>query len=213
MAHKVLAHPSFFSWQKRLIDLTLSSLGLLILTPIYFLTWPILLLLHGRPIIFKQKRIGQNGQVFTIYKLRTMVKNAEMWRGREKKRFAQLNYAPAPMFKIANDPRFTKIGHWLSRTGLDELPQLINIFKGEMSFVGPRPLPKKEALALKTLKPVWFEWRHRVKPGIFSVWTLDDRRHQSLKVWQTLDQQTLALSLLKQFQLMIKIALKQIKKF
>jgi lipopolysaccharide/colanic/teichoic acid biosynthesis glycosyltransferase len=74
------------------------------------------------------------------------------------------------MFKISNDPRFVKFGKFLSHTGLDELPQLVNVIKGEMSLVGPRPLPVAEANSLKIIDVDWYFWRHQVKPGLFSLW-------------------------------------------
>jgi lipopolysaccharide/colanic/teichoic acid biosynthesis glycosyltransferase len=101
-------------------------------------------------------------------------------------RFLTQNEAPAPMFKLHSDPRFVGIGQWLSNTGLDELPQLINILRGEMSFIGPRPLPIAEAKALLQRQVSW-RFRQAVKPGILSEWSLDNQRHRSLKHWQALD--------------------------
>jgi len=112
-----------------------------------------------------------------------MRRNAEL----DRNRYEHLNQAPYPMFKIFNDPRFIGIGRWLSQVGFDELQQLINILRGEMSFVGPRPLPTKEA---KLLDRSW-DFRYSVKPGIFSYWTLSKDRHESLAIWKKLDQMTL----------------------
>ena len=205
-------HSSFKNWPKQFFDWLISFFSILILSPLFLISWPILYFFNGRPIIFKQKRLGKNAQSFTIYKLRSMVNNAETLRNRQQKKYESLNYAPKPMFKIADDPRFTKIGRWLSHAGLDELPQLINVLKGEMTLVGPRPLPNKEVLTLKKLKPDWFAWRQSVKPGIFSLWTLDDRRHQSLKIWQELEKETLKLNLWQQYYLIGQVLLKQLKK-
>ncbi|MBP6933917.1 sugar transferase [Candidatus Woesebacteria bacterium] len=203
---------SYHACSKRFIDLILASMFLLILFPFFIIFWPILLWQIGLPIIFKQKRTGQNGKEFTIYKFRTMVKNAESLRLKNQKKFTKLNYAPAPMFKIDNDPRFTKFGKVLSKTGLDELPQVINVIKGDMALVGPRPLPVNEARELKKINPSWYSWRHLVKPGLFSLWVLDDNRHQSLKIWQKLEKETLVLNLYQQYVLIIKIVFIQLKK-
>lgn len=203
---------SFTSFLKYLIDLTLSLLILSILLPIFIVIYPILLSQIGYPIIFKQQRTGKNGKSFTIYKFRTMVKNAESLRLRKQKQLAKLNYAPQPMFKIGDDPRFIKFGKFLSHTGLDELPQLVNVIKGEMSLVGPRPLPVNEAKSLKTIDPDWHKWRHQVKPGLFSLWVLNDKRHHSLQNWKKLEKDTLTLNLSQQYLIIVKIVIIQLKK-
>ncbi len=136
----------------------------------------------GKPVLFLQKRSGLNKKPFTIYKFRTMTINASA----KQSKLKHLNQAPKPMFKIHDDPRFVGVGRWLSNTGLDELPQLINIIKGEMSLVGPRPLPITEANKL----PKEWAFRFLVKPGLFSYWTLDDRRHESLDIWKQLEVNT-----------------------
>jgi len=90
------------------------------------------------------------------------------------------NEAPEPMFKMQDDPRFVGIGRWLSRSGLDELPQLFNILRGNMSFVGPRPLPVEEAAAL----PASWEFRYQVRPGLVSEWVLSEKKYGSLRDWR-----------------------------
>jgi lipopolysaccharide/colanic/teichoic acid biosynthesis glycosyltransferase len=140
------------------------------------------LLADGWPVMFAQKRTGKDKKTFIIYKIRTMVKNAEVI----KKRLLHLNQAPAPMFKIFNDPRFIPGGKFLSTTGIDELPQLWNVVKGEMSLVGPRPLPVSEA---KKLGKPW-QFRFLVRPGLFSEWTVDGRRHKNGLIWKKLEQET-----------------------
>lgn len=117
-----------------------------------------------------------------MYKFRTMKLGAHQ----EQAQLQKLNQAPGPMFKIFDDPRFVGVGRWLSKSGLDELPQLFNVMKGEMSVVGPRPLPVAEA---KKLSADW-NFRHQVKPGIFSEWTIAENRHRSLTDWKKLDQLT-----------------------
>ncbi|MFZ6035446.1 MAG: sugar transferase [Patescibacteria group bacterium] len=129
--------------------------------------------------IFRQKRTGKDNKPFWIYKIRTMVDNAENM----KKEIRALNEVDGPVFKIQNDPRYTKVGKFLSHTGLDELPQLINIMKGEMDFVGPRPLPIEEA----RLIPKKYQKRSSVLPGITSPWILRGAHKLSFEKWMELD--------------------------
>lgn len=219
-------NPSFKTWPKKVIDYLLSILIGLITAPLWLIICPILLIKMGQPIIFKQKRIGKDGHFFWMFKVRSMVKNAEILRERFQDQYQQLNSAPTPMFKINDDPRFIKIklgkkngqpkefnlGKFLSHTGIDELPQLWNILRGEMSFFGPRPLPINEANELKELAPGWYAWRHSVSPGIFSIWALDKQRHQSLKVWRRLEVDSLKLNLFQQYLLITKVFYQQFKK-
>ncbi len=137
----------------------------------------------GGPIFFHQKRMGHQKKPFVLWKFRTMKHGAD---GTKKKLLAA-NEAPSPMFKIGNDPRYTRVGKFLSRVGFDELPQLWNILKGEMSLVGPRPLPIEEA---QTLPKTW-DFRYIVKPGIISEWAISPLRYQSLKKWSYLEKDTL----------------------
>ena len=119
---------------KRIFGFTTSLTGLIFFLPIFIIISTLIKLNSQGPTIFKQKRVGQNGKLFTLYKFRTMVKGAD----NIKKKYQHLNEVDGPVFKIKDDPRFTKIGKKLS-TGLDELPQLFNVLKGDMSLVGPRP--------------------------------------------------------------------------
>jgi len=152
-----------------------------------FFIWPFLLLIGflilvfggGWPVIFRQKRIGKKGKTFVIYKFRTMQLGAE----KKRKKYLHLNEANGPVFKIRDDPRFTKIGKFLSHTGLDELPQLFNILKGEMNLVGPRPLPIYEEKELKK----WQRKRESVKPGIISPWLFDGYHDSPFDDWMRLD--------------------------
>ncbi len=129
--------------------------------------------------IFRQKRTGKDNKPFWIYKIRTMVDNAEDM----KKEIWALNEVDGPVFKIQNDPRYTKVGKVLSHTGLDELPQLVNIIKGEMDFVGPRPLPIEEA----RLIPKKYQKRTTVLPGITSPWILKGAHKLSFREWMESD--------------------------
>jgi len=176
-------------------------------------------------IIFTQERTGLNGESFTIYKFRTMVKNAERIKSRYQQKYKKINQAPWPMFKNYNDPRFIKktiklpfgikkeikIGRWLSKTGFDELPQLINIIKGEMKLVGPRPLPIKEAEELKKIDAKWWQWRHSIKPGIFSYWSIDPKRHQSLNQWEKLEKKTLNTNFKEKIKIIFSVISQQLK--
>lgn len=136
-------------------------------------------LTSGLPVLFQQKRVGQGGRVFTIYKFRTMRKGAQ----EAQKQFMHRNEADGPVFKIHDDPRFTGIGEFLAHTGLDELPQLINVLKGGMALIGPRPLPVSEAAKLKP----WQKERQKIKPGIISPWILEGYHAQTFDAWMKSD--------------------------
>lgn len=177
------------SFHKRMFDLLVGTSLLLCAVPVLLLTGIAVLITSGWPIVYSQPRLGKNKQVFTLYKFRTMKVGAE----NTQKQLAKLNIAPAPMFKLKKDPRFTSIGYYLSHTGLDELPQLINVLKNDMSLVGPRPLPIAEG---KALKEDW-NWRWQVKPGLFSYWVLSPKRYQGLDTWKELELQTIQIQSLK----------------
>ncbi len=139
----------------------------------------LIVLTSGFPIIFRQKRVGKNGTMFTIYKFRTMILSAE----KKKSQYRRHNESDGPVFKIYNDPRFTPIGKFLSHTGLDELPQLFNVLRGDMTLIGPRPLPVFEA---KKLKP-WMRVRESVLPGIISPAILTGSYHKDFNAWMRYD--------------------------
>jgi lipopolysaccharide/colanic/teichoic acid biosynthesis glycosyltransferase len=131
------------------------------------------------PFIFKQLRSGKDKKPFWIYKIRTMKQNAESL----KKKILRLNEAEWPVFKIRDDPRYTKIGKILSRSGFDEIPQLINVITGEMTFVGPRPLPVDEAIRV----PEKYKQRFSVLPGITSNWVVAGSHNLSFRRWMEMD--------------------------
>lgn len=123
--------------------------------------------------------MGKNGKPFTLYKFRTMVVGSE----HKQRRYRHLNEADGPVFKIRRDPRYTSFGKFISHTGLDELPQLVNIIQGDMALFGPRPLPISEA---KKLLP-WQQARHAIKPGILSPWVLDGYHKKRFDDWMKSD--------------------------
>lgn len=143
-----------YQWKKRVMDLVFSSLGLLLSLPLWVLISICILLEDGRPVIYNQERVGKDGRIFRIFKFRSMKKNAEDESG--------------PIWAMENDSRVTKVGRILRATALDELPQLLNILKGEMSFVGPRPeRPELQRVFIERFPD--FEKRLAVKPGLTGI--------------------------------------------
>jgi len=157
----------------------LALIILILFLPLLVILYIVVKLTSKGPFIFKQKRMGKNRKVFEIYKIRTMVENAEDL----KSKICDLNEAEEPAFKIHDDPRYTRVGKFLAHTALDELPQLINIIKGETAFVGPRPLPIEEARKV----PKKYEKRFSVLPGMTSLWIIRGADHASFKKWMEMD--------------------------
>jgi exopolysaccharide biosynthesis polyprenyl glycosylphosphotransferase len=152
---------------KRVFDLIVASLALLLLSPLLLLSGLIVLIDAGWPIFFLQKRVGENGHQFSMIKFRTMVRNAEQMRAQVER----VDENGAVIHKSRNDPRVTRSGHFLRRFSLDELPQLLNVIKGEMSLVGPRP-------ELPYLAENYNHWQRRrlaVPPGITGWWQVNGR--------------------------------------
>lgn len=172
------------NWQllvKRLIDLIGSTLGLIMLSPLFGV---VSLLIKGTskgPVFFKQERVGYNGRVFHCLKFRTMVENAEEL----KKDLLKLNEMEGPVFKIRNDPRVTRVGWILRKTSIDELPQLVNVFIGDMSLVGPRP-PVPGEVSQYDLKD---RRRLSMRPGITCIWQVSGRNVIPFEKWMELDRQ------------------------
>jgi exopolysaccharide biosynthesis polyprenyl glycosylphosphotransferase len=151
-------------WLKRALDVAASGLGLLFLSPV-LLTVALLIKLDSRgPVFFRQPRIGRRGNRFYILKFRSMVPDAEQI----KDQLRQLNEAEGGLFKIGADPRITRVGSFLRRTSLDELPQLINVLRGDMSLVGPRPLVPDEDALIRG----WQRRRLAVRPGMTGLWQI-----------------------------------------
>lgn len=151
----------------------------MVVTPILFVVAVIIVITTGFPVLFRQKRIGKNGKPFIMHKFRTMRLGAE----KEQATLSNRNQANGPVFKIKDDPRFTKVGKFLAHTGLDELPQLYNVLAGDMALIGPRPLPVEEAGKLKS----WQKERQNIKPGIISPWILEGYHKQTFDAWMKSD--------------------------
>lgn len=156
---------------KRAIDVCLSAFGLLVGAPFLILVGLCVRLTSSGPAIFRQVRVGEGGKQFVIYKFRTMVGNAETLRIELEDR----NEADGPLFKVQGDPRVTRVGRALRHFGFDELPQLYNVLKGEMSLVGPRPPLPSETERYDE----WARGRLRVKPGITGLWQVNGRHELS----------------------------------
>ena len=165
---------------KRVIDIVGASLALILLAPALAAAAIAIRLTSRGPILFLQERVGLNKRRFTIFKFRTMVPDAETLIARLERR----NEASGPVFKIRNDPRLTPIGRFLRRTSIDELPQFFNVLKGEMSLVGPRPLPLRD---YNGFNEDWQRRRFSVKPGITCLWQVNGRSDISFDQWMKLD--------------------------
>jgi exopolysaccharide biosynthesis polyprenyl glycosylphosphotransferase len=166
---------------KQLLDTVGSLVWILILSPLLLAIAVVIKYTSPGPILFRQQRSGINGRPFTIYKFRTMVSNAEQL----KHELDAMNEMSGPVFKVTNDPRITRIGHVLRKYSLDELPQLFNVLRGEMSLVGPRPLPVDE---VKRFYDLAHRRRLSVKPGLTCLWQIGGRNNISdFKDWVRLD--------------------------
>lgn len=164
---------------KRIIDLAGAVVLLLLLSPVFILVAVAIRLDSRGEVIFRQKRIGLGGKAFTFYKFRSMCVDAETCR----KNIAHLNEVSGPIFKIRNDPRVTRVGRWLRRYSIDELPQLLNVLKGDMSFVGPRPPLPCEVEKYED----WQLARLSVIPGITCLWQVSGRSKLCFDDWVRLD--------------------------
>jgi exopolysaccharide biosynthesis polyprenyl glycosylphosphotransferase len=169
---------------KRALDFVTSLVLLIVLAPFLALVAVLIKATSPGRIFFAQERVGLNKRTFWIYKFRTMVVNAEdMLPALE-----QHNEVSGPVFKITNDPRMTPIGKLLRRTSIDELPQLVNVLKGDMSLVGPRPLPLRD---YEGFSEDWQRRRFSVRPGITCLWQVNGRSSIAFKKWMELDLQYL----------------------
>jgi len=167
---------------KRALDITVAAVALMIFFPILVIAAIAIKLTSPGPVFFLQERIGLNKRRFKIFKFRTMVPNAE----RMMSLLVKHNEVAGPVFKIKNDPRITPIGKFLRRSSIDELPQLINVLNGDMSLVGPRPLPVRD---YEGFNEDWQRRRFSVKPGITCLWQVNGRSGVTFDQWMLLDLQ------------------------
>ena len=180
-SQQVFAGKQGYRMWKRTQDIILSLLGLLLLWPVLLLVAIIILIdSPGACPIFTQMRVGKDGRVFKLYKFRTMHPHAE-------EKLAELlkyNEMNGPVFKIRNDPRITRVGKFIRKTSIDELPQLINVLKGEMSLVGPRPALPREVEQYSDYQ----KQRLLITPGLTCYWQIQPRRNDlSFDEWLELD--------------------------
>jgi exopolysaccharide biosynthesis polyprenyl glycosylphosphotransferase len=168
-----------YAWLKRAFDLVFASLLLIALSPLMLLAALLVKLTSRGPILFKQVRVGRGGRHFWCYKFRSMCVDAEA----KKEKYLHLNEASGPVFKIKHDPRVTPVGRLLRKFSVDELPQLFNVLRGEMSIVGPRPpIPSEVA----TYGPHERK-RLAVLPGLTCLWQVSGRSNISFDHWIELD--------------------------
>ena len=164
---------------KRALDVVGAAAALLLAGPIVLLAALAVRLTSRGPAFYKSTRLGQDGRPFTFYKLRSMYVGADA----ERAKLMHMNEADGPVFKIARDPRVTRVGQWMRSTSVDELPQLLNVLKGDMSLVGPRPPLPEEAEKYEA----WQRRRLDVKPGITCLWQVSGRSRLGFDEWMRLD--------------------------
>jgi exopolysaccharide biosynthesis polyprenyl glycosylphosphotransferase len=182
---------------KRLFDIVVSAAALWLLLPLLSVVALLVKLSSKGPIFFKQVRVGLNGRHFHMLKFRSMVTDAEQL----KAQLESKNEQAGPVFKMKKDPRVTSIGRYLRRYSIDELPQLINVLRGDMSLVGPRPPVPKEVLQYKP----WQRRRLSVRPGLTCIWQVSGRNQISFEEWMYMDMQYIDhWSLSEDFNLILK---------
>jgi lipopolysaccharide/colanic/teichoic acid biosynthesis glycosyltransferase len=166
---------------KRTLDIIVSTLGIILLVPVFIILWLAIRLDSPGPAIFRQRRVGRSEKLFTCLKFRTLNHNAneEVHRQAIRRFWAgeRLSDDPNSPYKLTDDSRVTRVGYWLRRTSLDELPQLLNVLRGEMSIVGPRPAIPYELEHYQK----WHHERHDVKPGITGAWQVGGRGRVKLE--------------------------------
>lgn len=164
---------------KRTIDLVFSAVVLVVAGPLMALIALMIKLESPGPVLFPQERVGKNGRRFTLYKFRSMIEGAE----HQQEALRDLNEADGPLFKIRDDPRATRLGKWLRRLSLDELPQLYNVLRGEMSLIGPRPPIPAEVEQYQE----WHKRRLEISPGITGLWQVSGRSELTFDEMALLD--------------------------
>jgi exopolysaccharide biosynthesis polyprenyl glycosylphosphotransferase len=175
----VTTWPSLF---KRIFDCVGSTLALIVLSPLLITAAILVKFTSEGPILFRQTRVGLNKRMFSMYKFRTMIPNAE----EVQAELMSMNEMSGPVFKIKDDPRVTPLGRFLRKTSIDELPQLFNVFKGEMSLVGPRAMSRRDFQLFNTDT---HRRRFSVKPGITCLWQVNGRNAIPFEQWMELDLQ------------------------
>lgn len=169
-------------WQlfiKRTVDIVISGVGLLLLSPLFFVVSILIKFTSSGPVFFTQKRVSLHGRIFNVFKFRSMYKEAE----KQLDKVTVLNEMDGPVFKIKNDPRITPLGKFLRKSSIDELPQLLNVFMGTMSLVGPRPALPKEVTQYKASQ----RRRLSVRPGITCIWQAYHRGEKDFDKWMQSD--------------------------
>jgi exopolysaccharide biosynthesis polyprenyl glycosylphosphotransferase len=170
-------------WQlvmKRFIDIVGSAALLLALVPLFAIVALLIKIDSPGAILFAQERVGYNKRRFGVLKFRTMVVEAD----KQQDMIEHLNEVEGPVFKIRKDPRITRVGAFLRRFSIDELPQLVNVLKGEMSLVGPRPLPVRD---VQRIEIQWHKRRFSIKPGITCLWQVNGRSDIGFNEWVRMD--------------------------
>ncbi len=188
---------------KKYLDLLLLFIVSIFAFPLFLIIFLIIKLTSPGPLFYKHKRVGQHGKPFYLYKFRTMLDGAEKLLPEILKKDAQAREEFENGYKLKNDPRVTPIGRILRKTSLDELPQLINILKGEMSFVGPRPIVEEEKVKYGKYLPLLL----KEKPGLTGLWQVSGRNNLSYEERVALDMEYIRK---KSLRLDIKIILKTI---
>lgn len=164
---------------KRVMDIVCSALALIVLSPILLITALAIKLESPGPVVFVQKRVGINGKQFNMYKFRSMCMDAE----EKLKNLQHKNETEGPTFKMQKDPRITKVGHFIRKYSIDELLQLVNILKGDMSIIGPRPAIQREVAQYGEFDKL----RLLVKPGLSCYWQVSGRSDIPFDEWMKLD--------------------------
>jgi exopolysaccharide biosynthesis polyprenyl glycosylphosphotransferase len=164
---------------KRVMDIVVSLVGLIVLSPLLAIVALAVKFTSPGPVLFAQERVGMNKRLFKLYKFRSMYVDAE----KRRRELEHLNEMDGPVFKIKNDPRITPLGRFIRKTSIDELPQLLNVLRGQMSLVGPRPPLPAEVDR--------YDWLYRrrlsIKPGITCLWQISGRNQITFKQWMEMD--------------------------
>ncbi|MBO4457413.1 MAG: sugar transferase [Butyrivibrio sp.] len=188
---------NIYKWLKRAFDVVAATAALIVLLPVFLITAVAIFFEDGGPIFFTQQRAGKDMQSFKIYKFRSMYRNAEALFEKMQSQNEQTGHA----FKIKNDPRVTRVGRFIRRFSIDELPQLFNIIKGDMSIVGPRPILYSQMEECNAYE----KQRLIVKPGLTCYWQVSGRADIKWDRWVELDLQYIEdMSLIKDLELILR---------